>query len=172
MLLPADNLSVDEIAEYYNDARSALIFYFDNPAQDIARFSAAAPDEIVRDRFDRLAELELSQCLTVLAAIEAMFRIDFERRCKLKKSRPLVREFRELKKRQNARISLKDDILSAWEASGQLAGSLVNKLRGALQLRHWLAHGRYWTAKVGQQYTLEYLVDLADAFAKSGKLLL
>lgn len=171
MSLSGDNLSIEEILSYYEDARRALIFYFDNPAQHPARFATASPSEIIRDRFDRLAELELSQSLTALAAIEAMFRADFEERCKLKKSRLLVREFRTIQKRKGKRISFNDDILDAWATSGELAGSLINDLRGALNLRHWLAHGRYWKAKLGQEYSFDYLIDLADAFAQSGKLL-
>jgi hypothetical protein len=45
--------------------------------------------------------------------------------------------------------------------------SLIGELRGAFRFRHWLAHGRYWTPKLGRRYNYEDVYALADETFKS-----
>jgi hypothetical protein len=40
---------------------------------------------------------------------------------------------------------------------------LIGELRSAFKFRNWLAHGRYWTPKLGRNYDFESLYLLADA---------
>ena len=115
----------------------------------------------------------MTQSLMVLAAIEAMFRVDFDRRCRARKRDPLSQRFRSIKKAKGERISLDGDILESWRDAGSLPVSLISDIRGAMKLRNWLAHGRYWTAKLGRRYAFVDLVTLADALASGdGPLLL
>jgi hypothetical protein len=43
----------------------------------------------------------------------------------------------------------------------------VSDFRGALSFRHWLAHGRYWTPKLGRRYAVRDVFEIAERlFAK------
>lgn len=172
MALSGQHLSISEIVEHHRDCRSALRFYFGMPYSDPARFALLAPSEIDRNLADRLDELDLSQSLVVLAAIEAMFRVDFEKRVNERKRDPLSRAFRKISQARGKRVSFDEDILETWKASGMIASATVSEIRGAMNLRHWLAHGRYWSAKLGRRYDFASLIDLADALANSNKLLI
>jgi hypothetical protein len=39
--------------------------------------------------------------------------------------------------------------------------SVISDLRGALNYRNWLAHGRYWVAKLGRKYDFFSVLTLA-----------
>ena len=171
MTLSGQHLGIADIVSHYTDCRSALRSYFSKPAEDPERFATLSKGEISQDLITRLEELELTQSLVVLAAIEAMFRVDFEKRCSGRKRLPLVSEFRQLRRTKSRRISFDEDILELWKAHGLLASTLVGDIRSAMNLRHWLAHGRYWTAKLGRRYDFDSLVDLMDALARSNVLL-
>ena len=41
---------------------------------------------------------------------------------------------------------------------------LIGDVRGAFKFRHWVAHGRYWVAKLGRKYDFAYVHLLASAF--------
>lgn len=171
MSLSGQNLTSDEIVDHYADCRSALRTYFSRPEDNLARFGDCSAEEIALDLRKRLAELELTQSLVLLATIEAAFRIDFAKRCTGPKKIPLGKEFRSLKRTKGDRVGLDQDILEAWKTSGILAASLISEIRGAMNLRHWLAHGRYWPARLGRRYDFDSLVNLSDALNYSGILL-
>ena len=76
----------------------------------------------------------------------------------------MSREFREMHKKRDARVSLEEDILAAWlEHSNALSvrPRLVSDLKTAFKYRHWLAHGRYWTPKLGRKHSYDSLFILA-----------
>lgn len=166
-----ETLTTALIVDHYIDSRAALRAYFGNPHADPARFTGASPADVARDLHERLAELELSQSLILLAAIEASFRIDFEKRCAGRKRAKLAKTFRQIRKTRGERIRLEEDILETWKAEGSLSRALIGDIKGALKLRHWLAHGRYWTAKLGRKYDFDSLVALAEALDESDLLL-
>lgn len=68
----------------------------------------------------------------------------------------LSRRFRGLFKEKGPRVELDDDILEGWKLHHEaIVNRPVGEFRGALKLRHWLAHGRYWTRKIGREYSPE-----------------
>lgn len=171
MSLSGQHLSIDEIVDYYTDCECALRAYFAAPHADPARFAALTQAEIDAELRARLEELGHTQSLVILAAIEAMFRVDFELRCRTRKRDALSREFRSIRKAKGRRINFDEDILQAWKDHGLLAASLVTHIRDAMRLRHWLAHGRHWIAKLGRRYGFTDLVALADELTKRNILL-
>ncbi|KHD10883.1 hypothetical protein PN36_11400 [Candidatus Thiomargarita nelsonii] len=38
----------------------------------------------------------------------------------------------------------------------------LENFQNASKLRHWLAHGRYWTPKLGRSYNLNTIFDIAE----------
>jgi hypothetical protein len=107
--------------------------------------------------------------LELLATAEAILRIDFNRRVGARKRDGLSKRFRAIKKNaindararsaRRARIRLDDDILEAMTGEG----IRVSEFRGALKLRHWLAHGRYWRPNLGRNYTPEEVFEICEA---------
>ena len=133
-----------EIALHHQDLEAAIRMYF-NPrsASFEDRFFGKLASEIEAKLKELIDEIELSSSFWLLAAIEAAFRIDFLQRCYDRKRDKLSKTFRQIYKERRDRVSLDDDILAAWRQYHPDLGVLLGELRGALKLRHWLAHGRY-----------------------------
>jgi hypothetical protein len=108
-------------------------------------------------------QLELITMLELLATTEAVLRIDFGNRVKLRKKDRLSRRFRRLKKERGHRVKLDEDILETLKGEG----IAVADFRATLRLRHWLAHGRHWHPKLGRSYTPELVYDVARALIDS-----
>ena len=107
----------------------------------------------LEDQFEwAKAELDFHLMLGILAALEAHFRRDFKFRCKNRLKDDLSREFRKLKRKRKDRVRLDEDILDAWKNHHPVHNRLVSDIRSALNLRHWLAHGRHWLPKLGRNY--------------------
>ncbi len=111
---------------------------------------------------DFFRELDLVTILDLLAAAEAAIRVDFLNRAYHGKGDQVAREFRTLYKRHGVRVRLDEDILETWKKHRATAENAVSKFRGALKLRHWLAHGRYWTPKFRMNYSPSDVFDIAD----------
>ena len=121
-------------------------------------------DEIDTLKISYLKELDYSASLKLLTSIEASFRIDFGERVYTRKRDPFSRALRELHKTKGNKASLEDDIFETWKMHTDY-GRIISELKGAFKFRHWLAHGRYWTPKLGRSYdyfdvaTIAQLVD-------------
>lgn len=154
--------AVIEIAEYRKDVVSALRFYFSHGTK------AAGVD--LRARLEnenmlaaRLVETDQRSVFFVLARLEAVFRMDYESRCRNRMKDDLSRAFRRVRKSQR-RVRLDEDIFELWRAHLPASRQLVAELRGAFKFRHWLAHGRFWAPKLGRsKYDFNYAFDLAEA---------
>ena len=98
----------------------------------------------------------------MLAAIEALFIVDFFERIYNRKKGQLSRTFRELYKQQTKnRIGL-NAIFKEWiNAEDGNYSKLINALQGAFKYRHWLAHGLYWVPKYDQKYDFDSVYVLA-----------
>jgi hypothetical protein len=50
------------------------------------------------------------------------------------------------------KIRFEEDILDTWREYGSdpEIKHVVSEFKGALNLRHWLAHGRYWKLNLGR----------------------
>lgn len=147
------NLSLADAVLHHADTDSALNLFFspDSPSYRI-RFSGYKFDEVHDELRDRRAELDRNTTMSLLAAVEAAFRIDYLQRCYQKKKDDVSRQFREIYQKKETRASLEDDILTIWKSNTAESAQLISDLRGAFKFRHWMAHGRYWTPKLGQKY--------------------
>ena len=166
-------LDFEAVAENFSLRADALYLYYSpsNPRY-ASIFAGLMPAELFITRQYQLQELEHDACFTLLAAIEAAFRLDYtlrhERR--LKRSYLLNQLLRDLYSKYELRVSLKEGILQAWFDAVPECEPLISALRGAFKYRHWLAHGRYWTPKFGRKYDFDGLFTLAIEVQNSGLL--
>jgi hypothetical protein len=126
------------------------------------------PREQIREYFEwHREELRLLTMLSLLAAIEAFLRIEFSQRINMRVKRdPVRRRFAKTWKSRgetHRRIRLKEDILTVWCEEAPHVVRQVRDYEAALQLRHWLAHGRYWTPKIPGNYSPNDIYDIALA---------
>lgn len=129
-----------------------------------SRYFGQTPDEM-RDMLDRqLAELGKAAMLVLLSATEAALRVDFIDRVAAKGKDGLSKRFAELDKQSKIRPRLSEDVLEAWlqHLGNRKASRAINDFRGAIGLRDWLAHGRYWR-RPGLEYDLVDVFDTCDA---------
>lgn len=162
--LVANPLKLEAIADYYEDSEAALRIYFSSKNPNFKqRFLDYSYEELVVELNDRINELDRSTSLSLLAALEAVFRIDYKERVKKRKKDRLSKSLKEIYGVKEARASLEEDILNAWKENTTVKPQLIENLKGAYKYRHWLAHGRYWTPKMGRPdydyYGIYQLVD-------------
>jgi hypothetical protein len=144
------SLTLEELASYHYDVQAALRFYF-----------AAAEGENSGTLQSRMVESEVRSVLAVLTSLEAHFQIDFNERCRRRMKDGLSFHFRALeKKTRGDRVSL-NDILEGWKKHGPVSAGDIGQVRGALTVRHFLAHGRYWFPGRIQKYNFEGVHFLA-----------
>jgi hypothetical protein len=106
---------------------------------------------------DQRGELELLTMFELLAITEAVLRIDFATRRKLRLKDPLSRRFQAIRRE---RIRLDEDILEGLRQEVS-PPSVVSDFRAALKLRNWLAHGRHWHPKLGRGYRPADVFDIS-----------
>lgn len=157
-----------EIGELYAVSIKSMEMYYSrlNPQFDF-NFQFSTHEEVEREKEFRLEEIDASLALTLLASIEASFRVDYLQRCYRKKKDPLSRLFHDLHDKKGIQVSLKDDLLDAWKKHGNVRPSLLGDIKAAFNYRHWLAHGRYWVPKLGRRYDFSNIYDLALRVEKS-----
>lgn len=136
------------------------------PGLHEGRFVGCTPGE-VEEFFDgQRGQLELLTMFEILATTEAVLRIEVRSRVTGRKKDPLSRRFRNLHKAKGDRIRLDEDILTAMKDEG-VSASAVAAFRSTLKLRHWLAHGRHWTPKLGCQYAPGDVYDISRVLIDS-----
>ena len=137
-------LDIAEIEQYFLSTEKALLSFYRRTNFEFALYS---PQELERERQERLEELNKSTSLTILAAVEAHIMVNFVNRCLNREKDPLSKKFRTLFKNKGhevQKISLRNDILGLWKDHVNHKW-VVSELRAAIRYRHWLAHGRYFT---------------------------
>ena len=117
--------------------------------------------ELEIDLEKTLAEIEKSSSMSVLSALEAIFRIDYLLRNYRRKRDPLSKKLISLYRRRGERASLEDEILPVWREYRPDYDSVISELVDAFKYRHWLAHGRYWIPKLGRDYAYHDLFQIA-----------
>lgn len=148
---PRQSIDIDEVATYRQDVEDALRLYYGSAASN-PRFIGYSITELNNELDARLAELELSSTLILLSCVEAAFQIDYRLRCYRGPIDNLSTAFRRLNKRSKKRVNLDPNILDAWKKQTNVSTALLGELKAAFKLRHWIAHGRYWDAKVSRKY--------------------
>lgn len=138
------------------------LFHTESNPNFAARFEYWTKDEIRAERDERLHEADAASSMMVLASIEAAFRVEYLRRCFEKRKDSLSRELRDLYRDKGQSVSFSDDLLDVWRSHGAMSANLIGEIRGAFGYRHWLAHGRYYVPKLGRQYNIESVYNLAQ----------
>lgn len=159
------------IADHFKDVDSAIQDYF---ARILAGDLRKRPDlagvlieEIEELRDKRLLENERAVALIILAAIEAWFRIDCETRAKKREKSEVGRRFKKMYAAAGqsiARVRF-EDILNAWSKNEPRSKQIIGQVKSAFKYRHWLAHGRYWTPKLGRGYNYAEVYGVANKAA-------
>ena len=121
----------------------------------------------VEEFFDaQRGHLELLTMFDLLATTGAILRREFKDRVAARRKDGLSRRFREIHKASGDKLRLDEDILAAMQGEG-VAPNVIAAFRGALKLRHWLAHGRHWHPKLGRVYAPGDVFDIARALIES-----
>jgi hypothetical protein len=156
-------LTLDEIAGYHEDAVGGLRLLYSpvNPGFE-ARFVGLSRDEVAARLKLRLEETDTRSTFALLTSLEATFRIDFHSRCRQRLKDALSVYFRNIERTQRDRVRLDEHILEGWNQHSSASAPLVSSLRGAFKMRHWLAHGRYWSPKLGRKYDFAHVYLLAS----------
>jgi hypothetical protein len=157
-------LRLDELAAYHQDIAAALRLHFSPSAPTFAvRLVGKTADELDRELASRLDESDVRSAFFALTSLEASFRIDFDFRCRKRLKDDLSIYFRQVKKTRKDAVRLDEDILEGWKRHADAPPALISDLRGAFKFRHWIAHGRYWTPKLGRRYDFDYVHLMANS---------
>jgi len=163
MEIPAEEISIRQIVRYYESSEEAIRLFF----QDTNPLFANHTREELNIEYQLLIdELDKSTSLTILAAIEASFRLDYIERSKIKGRDTLTKSLKELYSDKKKKVSLPDEILRRWKKEST-EKRFISDFISALNYRDWLAHGRYWTARVGRRYDFYEVYSLAVSLERS-----
>lgn len=154
--------------QQFEDSSLAIEWYFsqDNPHAKTL-FAIWTTQELQQKRQQVLIENEMALSLVLLSALEASFRIDFNIRIAKKYKDGLSREFRALYYAKGNRVALEDEVITTWREHETVNAQLVSDIKSAFKYRHWLAHGRYWQPKLGQDYDFLGLQMLCQKVAEN-----
>jgi hypothetical protein len=132
-----------------------------------SRFFGMSRAEI-DDFFDvHRSELDFVVILDLMSAAEAAIRLDYLDRVGKRRKDPVSKHFREIyrklsRKKSADKVSLEEHILDTWTTHDAETRVPISDFKGALKLRHWLAHGRYWHPKIGKQYSPRDVYDISS----------
>ena len=121
-----------------------------------ARFYGMTLDEI--DRFFR--ELDYLVMFDLMAATEAVVRLEYWTRVDNKHKDALSRALRKLYRQKSLQVKLDDDLLDLWSTLRPTLKDTIGDFKGALKFRHWLAHGRYWETTFARDYAPGDVFDI------------
>jgi hypothetical protein len=122
-----------------------------------SRFYATTEGEIDAWFETQRSELDNIASLNLLASAEATLQDDDDTRMAAQRKDPLTQAYRGLHRRlrlahwfaQKPRPDVNRHLLETIRAAGIVDKHLVGLFRDTLNLRHWLAHGRYWDVNLG-----------------------
>lgn len=155
------NLGPAEIANYFNDTDSAIRQYY--TTRSARKFFAYTLTEAVEEMEARVAELDATCTFTLLADLEATFKIDYLQRCYMKKKDRISKNFRKTYAEKKASVSLDRDLLPIWRDHHPKLKGIIGAINGAFNYRDWIAHGRYWTPSLGQRYDFVTVFQIDEA---------
>lgn len=160
----SEHQSLDDIVAYRLDMVDGVVLLYRN-ASYYRRFGLMTIKELQDQKKARLIELDYQSVFSLLSAIEAVLKLDYDERISKRLKDNLSRHFRDLHKSKGHRVSLEDNILGAWQKYYQEMATFIQPLIKAFKFRHWLAHGRYWEPKF-QRYDFDDIYILADPVLK------
>jgi len=125
----------------------------------------------IQEYFDnQLSELEIITNFNLIASSEALLRRDFYLRIKQRKKDEISKEFKKIRKKQESRISLEDNLLKIWMLFIPEIKKYIDDYKKLLKYRHWLAHGRYWLLEsrtTNRKYSIEEVVAIISILLDS-----
>ncbi len=158
-----EHLQLARIAQYYSDIEASVRSYFSSEnMRSRERFVGYSKYEVDLEMGSTLEEHARSTSMSILAALEAAFRIDYLQRCYKRLRDPLSRAFRNAHQEKGARVPL-EDIFSMWQLHSNVSPSVITDLERVFRYRQWLAHGRYWTPKIGRECDYDDIYALAES---------
>lgn len=158
----AEEKDINYFYSYFSDVTDSVFFYCNPSCPNRERFISFTQEEITARYEDIMKEININCSLSVLAHLEAVFRIDYITRSKNKKMKdPLSISLREIYKKKKHKASLEDDILYAWK-NNESPRRIFSDLIGAMKFRHWIAHGRYWDQSLARMYDFVSIYSLAE----------
>ncbi len=170
--LSGEEKSIETIAEWYEDQKEAIrdlrtkvLTAITNPGAVTGintKFVTFTADEIIEYFNDNEIELEHLVCFDLISAAEARLRVDFYKKVYNKSKSKTGEAFRESYKLKQNKISLEEDIIETWKAVSASNKKFFSEFLGLLNYRHWLAHGRYWSKKLGQEYTYDTTYNIVE----------
>lgn len=163
-----DPPALQQIAAHHAVLEDAIHLYYSNTnPRYLELFESDTADEVRAKRHVTLQEARTASAMTLLASIEASFRVDYLLRSRARKKDDLSRAFRQLYRQKQRKASLSGDILQGWRDHHDVLRSLVGDIRGAFRYRDWLAHGRYWEPRLGRRYDFVTIYDLGREIESS-----
>jgi hypothetical protein len=148
VVLSGQQQSFDDIARHRTLLHQSVRAWFRAGSAEFCQcFQGAREDEVAQTLAVTLREVDRSAILSLLAAMEAAFRVDYLERVYERRRDPFSRACRALYVRVGHRVSLEQELLKLWLTEGAAAPDFIRHLVGAFRLRHWLAHGRYWSPR-------------------------
>ena len=162
--LSPDTPDFAEVADFYADTERSIRHYYASPIIGTLdpKFIGYSQQDLNDERDQHLFTLDQTCAFTVLAALEARFRTDFYLRCSQRLKDDLSRHFRNLHRNRGNKISFEEDILEGWKVHCPTVKSVLSQLKAAINYRHWFAHGRYYTPKLGKKYDFFSVYNLAQ----------
>lgn len=155
-----ENRSLEKIAFHYLDTNAALLQFFSSESDDLIERYAGEKLENVRK--ESLKELDTTASFSVLSSVEAALRVDYLSRAYARKKDNLSSLMRDIYLERGNSARLDEDLLIAWREKGGVPKALISDLVGAFKYRNWIAHGRYWTPKLGRVYDYYFVYAIAE----------
>jgi hypothetical protein len=165
-------LTPEEVWEYYLAAQEAFSAYHrqlqsgigPSGLQRVSQFVGMTGSEIDRE-FEKMSEeLGLQVALGLVAAVEAVLMLDYQKRMEDGIKNALYARLIILWKRPT-RATL-DEILEAWKDANPGTGDVIGRFKQVVGLRHWMAHGRYWHPQGFKGLDASAVVDRARAMER------
>lgn len=140
--------------------------------------SVTSSDEVSKHFTNLSNELELAGILWLVTALEGRFRVDLRSRLRMKDFLAVRLTKLRDERGEEFLVPFEAGILEAWKEFLRNAGvqqSLqdvcVNgygQIKPLIKLRHWLAHGRYWDAKINvEAFDIASARNAIDALFKN-----
>ncbi|KAA8998707.1 hypothetical protein FJU31_09915 [Stenotrophomonas cyclobalanopsidis] len=137
-------------------------------------FSESNPDNADLSRKEletlRAACLQVQQhrdMMALLAFLEACFRLDYASRKRLNLKDGLSKVLTKLFNRKRNKAALMDDIVKAWLQQGVLTHHQYDRINSAFQLRHWIAHGQYWSPAKIKPHDLWEVTEFVESLVNA-----
>jgi hypothetical protein len=176
-----DQITMDDVWDYYETIRDHILQGAEIARQSLSEGGVLPNTKLLGKSaeeldayFERLLdEADKQASLFLIAAAEAVIRVDFLKRVYERRKDSVSRAFRSIYQSQHdldkVRVRLVEDILDTWAREVPTAKTNISTFKRALRFRHWLAHGRYWDPKLDRKYDPNALILIVrDLFGKIG----